>query len=1225
LQNYRNLVVSKYKQTTMFKENRIIFYNNTTTSSSGNQSSGASDQSGIVAANTNTEQPTDKIQELKTSLAGVELSDTLRALAINALESGDEDEIALVEKLIAKKVKAKKFEAKLVNIQDTNRGVDVDNLQDISDKITSRTTSISQLQGSIPEDAVTKNNFAELFSSMNGVIERERINISSIMTALSPYVLQGKITSVYANRIANFDPESPDFEDYLEKYLGPELSADKKLVEKLVKLKNAHREITTEYESVFDKAQEAVDKLSQGYEAKKNEYYTLQHLSKISGVTVKAGTKLEYKPKDSLDFVTAEIKKVEFIQQPSESALTENNNELVQKIVITVRDENSGAPVTRELTQRDFVIWINQNQVSESIQTLDELEDKMDFKGYGQKFTEGTIFDFISKRVTGTGAPVYDKAKIKKIDHTNRTIELDKSVIVSDLEMLHEDSYTPDTQTKLTFGEFFNWYKKRSATPSVDLSSVRQIIQKAPTVYTQRYKNIPEPFEPINQSPIQINQGEKLTWGDSKTATISVVEPNKIILDNGLEYTPSQFLSFVKENEVERAKEQSSIPEAQNTNKAVQPTDAEIQSAKEMLANLKANGQTELSIELPTEESEKDKMDSDKDKPMPYEKKGALAKLWGDTHVMSWSDISKFFTTVMDFFKGRQEGISTRRAALIGKTMPGALGVTFKNQFQSRENDAVSAIQGGLENQGVDDWYNELVACGPNTDIIKATTNLLCKSGNFDFEDKKIWSVWNEAFKDNVDEDEYNANCINENGGKNKSGKPPVKALMYIMDKVYGKPSGISWFNENKSSYTSQMNNLAEEAKEKGAEVMGVENELNNMLRDHKENKFVSGSRFEAYIRFMIQYGLCEASDKIFYIIAGLTVPNENGAYLLSRARVGSLDASLMSNFPILNFFSDFKPYKEIKGHPEQQEVLPRSYFEKVVDNFEYTGELTSKSKPYNQKAVNNFIQEVMMQNKRVRERASLASRGADQSTDHDDTPYSIPILNTTGILQILGYTRGDIPMLTEKGHANGLAGMNEHLKVAAHASALPEKVLELRKKNNFEDPATIIQTLLKSYLIYESNLAGRVHMGKYMKLDNSRFQTPAAIYGGDGMPLSQSALEVKNLLAKILHKYAALNNGSPSAEDINFMLFSKQGEGQPESDRMKKLISGFSDVFDRLIQTYGSDIMVETVQEAVAKKELTGFGGKPNKDLKPLIVPVAPRAVNTNQEQPNNQNRKAA
>lgn len=1187
----------------MFKENRLVRFTDHVVTGNGNNDE---EQTNSVRS-TDANNPPQDIDSMKAAIRDLDLSSSLAALALNSLDSGDEDEIELVRKLLAKKVKKKNFENRLADIQDATRGIDVDNLSDISSTITNRSHQVSEIQNSVPEDAHLKSTFVGLNNSMNEIIGRETVILGSINTILSPYIQSGKITRIYAKRIANFDPSAPGFKEFLELHLGPEIAADKKLVEKIIKLKEDHKAVLKDYDNLMDRFEVAVNEVNARFSNVTEQYYTVERLSKMCGVTIKSGTKLEYKPEGQQDFTFAEITKIEFTDISSESAITEDNNEKIQKIIITVKDDLNGRPVTRELAQRDFVMWINRNQVSESIKDIDALEQKLNYKGYGQKLAEGDQIEFVTKRESTTGNPVYDSVKIKKIDTNNKTIELDKSVIVSDLELMDEEVYTPDAQTVLTYGEFFNWFKKRSATPSLDLDKAREVIKNAPAVYAQKYQSTSDAFPPINENPIKIQPGEKLTWGDNKGATITAVEPNKITLNNGSVYTPSQFVAFVKDNEVEQSPDQPA-----NTTNSANSTPESNGTESTHVPETQANSgntpalETESSTDEEDEEDKKEKEEiAKKDQPTPYEKKGELAKMWDDTYVLSWSDIKKFFTTIIDFHKGRQEGISTRRAALIGKTMPGPLGVTFKNQFQARENDSVSGIQGGLENQGVDDWLNELLDAGANTDLIKATTNLLCKSGNFDFEDKRIWKVFNVALKANVSESDYLANRVNENGGKNASGKPPVKALMVVMDMLYGKPSGFNWFNENKSAYTNQMNQLSEEAKEKGAEIQGVETELNTMLKDHKEGKFVSSSRYEAYIRFMIQFGLCDVNDKIFYILAGLTMKGPNDTYLLSRARVGSLDASLMSNLPILNFFSDFKPYKHIEGHPERNEVLPRSYFRKVVKNFNFTGDM-SQGKPYDEKVVNKFINEDMMQNKRVRERASLASRGADQSTDHDDTPYNVPMLNTSGILQVLGYTRGDIPMLTEKGHANGLAAFNDHIRFVAATSALSEDELKARAGINFEDPKLIMQAMFKSFLLYEANLAGRVQMGKYMKLDNARFRSPAALAGG-GMPLSQSAMEMKNVLAKILYQYSDLNGGDPSKEDIYFMLYQKAGESRPEdNEKMKKLINTFSDTFDRLIDTHKPDLLVKIVQEAVANNELTGFAGKPRN-----IQPIVPNGFN--------------
>jgi hypothetical protein len=721
-------------------------------------------------------------------------------------------------------------------------------------------------------------------------------------------------------------------------------------------------------------------------------------------------------------------------------------------------------------------------------------------------------------------------------------------------------------KSTLSFGEFSKWFNSHNAEQQMNISEAQSLLAKMPSVLNKRYPDLDPGFWTFNENPIQLKAGEELTWGDKKTVKIVSTDNDKITLSNGKEYTPGQFLKFVKEHEVETT---SGLPAAQEVKDKITDLINEVDPQADP-----TGGGDAPAIQGPVSSNTAES----------YERRSFMSGIWDNLTFLSINDLIRMWQTFLDYWKRSNERISKRRVGAIGKSLPGRLGLEYQNLEQVSENEEVEKIKGELKEQGPDIWRERLISA-TDTDVLKACTILLCEGGNFDFEDPEVWKVYNRIYRDKQQDDvEYERTKIDPDGRKNKAGVTSLDALKLIMDGFYGKLSGVNWQNQNKSAYNSEMGKFKEDAKSLEATPGGYAENLHEMLTNHKAGEYVTPARYEAFIRYIIENGKAGAEDKIFYIIAGFVTKNpKTGTYLLSRKRLSDIN-ELLNHLPQLDFFTRYEDI--IDGTEEEARFKMRKVFDSFNPELDKDN-LAKNPKPqtYNVNKVAQYLYKNVNTHKSTITRMAKAARNNREKLDHDDAHIILPGYDYKTILGALGYTRGEDPFITPIGHANGLAGFNEYIKSLGEIASTED--VDAREAKGFVPPAGLLQKVFKTFLMYESYLFERVSSDKKSSLSRDIIHSPTAVDAGK--TLHENAQEVKEVLRKVLRAYGA------KEDQIKLFLDFKSGKSKPELNAAhEKEMLKFPEFFDLLIQEGGGpERMMNIVSAEAAAGKLSGFSGE--------------------------------
>ena len=1109
-----------------------------------------------------------KVQELKLRLQKANIHRDTRELALSALSSDPESqELELIESLLKGTTTQKDFSRKLTLLIEKKRGLKNNNLPGIKQSIADRTAKLDQLKKVSPKEQKNSKEFSETTKQLNKLGVRELANQKDLKAILAPHLKSGKLTPEFEERLLDLNPSNPEFDKKLKLYLG-DLADDKKLLQKIRLNKAEYKEINEQYEQYMSRLEDLMKADLNNFEARKKEQLAIRRLSRILGIDVKEGALLEYldvTPSLQRTKATAQIQKIEYKQIPSvfynedESVTAETKKyEEEQKnmpfglfITISSKDQPS------TLDEKNFINWVNQVQAVEVIEDVNHLEQKIDFFEYGQKLKEGMSLEYVSGYDANSN-PKFDELNIKEVDHKQGLIRLSKPITI----VSEENAAQRET---VTFGEFSRWFRRTHAEEKMTLEESKAFLKKMPLVYKNRYPDLDPNLWEFNDLPIELKEGEELIYGNNKKVSIKSVADNQVQLSNGRNYTPGQFVRFVKDNEVEKA---SRVPTKEEVRNKVKDL-LEDQGLDSSISNPDPSSQT---LGGPTNLNTED----------AYETQGFFSKLWGGYTFLSLPDLARMIQVFEEYLKRRQERGSKRRVGEVGKKFPGRLGLEYQNLQQAAENEEVEKIKGELKEQGPDLWLEKLIESKGDTDVIKATTILLCETGNFDFDNPKIWMVYNEAYRNKVDDQTFNIYSINMSGSNNAANQSPSKALQAIMDELYGRRSGENWFNSNASAYKGEMDKLKEECNNLGSTPNGLSYALHDMLVKHQRGEFVPAYRYEGFIRYIIEAGKATANDKIFYIIAGFVTPNPSGAYLLSRERISSLESDLMKHMPHLDFFMGYKPFKEGVISESRQNMI------KVFKNFGFNNNnwRGSNNNRYNSKEIDRFLWGDVMTHVDVMKRAGRISERGDANVDHDDSQIIVPMLDTENTFKMMGFTRGEVGFLTADGQANALSGYAEFLKHLGQNSMLSQEEQSARESLGYQSPASMIKRVFKSFFIYDSGMTGRVQYQNHAQLSSDQLnKAPPCI--GEGATVGELAAQVREVLREVLKAYGA--------SDASIKLYLDYRTGKSNEAKNKghaEAMREFPAFLDQLISRNGPEKMIEVVQNAISSGKLVGYGG---------------------------------
>lgn len=268
--------------------------------------------------------------------------------------------------------------------------------------------------------------------------------------------------------------------------------------------------------------------------------------------------------------------------------------------------------------------------------------------------------------------------------------------------------------------------------------------------------------------------------------------------------------------------------------------------------------------------------------------------------------------------------------------------------------------------------------------------------------------------------------------------------------------------------------NEAGELEKKGP-YGAAKNKVQEMLQAKLAGKPEDTTKFEGYLRFIVECGKAFPIEIFYYIAAG------NHAGLISKDTIGNLNSKYLNMFPWLEYFMD-------KDIPEAKMK-------------EFCKNLAEKNKSGPETHAAEFFTEEVMTNEKVRARTNKAMRNKD-AIDSDFTSGVIPMLNEESVKTALSPRSGTNLPFTTQGYINAYAGFGPLMKSSA-------------KKENKD---ALLQSI-KSFVLYDAILDSRYEIqdSTYARLSaEDRRKTPVE----DNHQIDDHQKQLQALILEIGHEY---------------------------------------------------------------------------------------------------------
>jgi hypothetical protein len=1111
-----------------------------------------------------------RIEDLEKDIEKSNFTTETKRLAKNALQSGDEDEIALVERLCKNSTSFNQsdFKKKLNELREKKK----QNKEDPRSYVQSNVNDIllDKMSKQNPDDDKKKEKFHEAVGQLRALNTAEKELRASIDQKLEKHVKSGEITKENVEKIGSMSPDSGILRERIKELLGPKLSQDGALLQYILDQKKKQAVIYKKFETTWEVADALLRESMKPVEIAKKKHRRMNFLKRLTGINLKEGLVLDYiatgannqpvRKKttiEKIDFITHEL---EFlnpgdIDEEYAKVLEKEKSELPNTLRIKISfTAPNGERVIRELDEKKFLLWVNQNQAVEVIKTVKDLERTIGFTDYDQKIEKGLKLDYIAGK-TANSNPLIKTVHVAKIDEQNETIELSEEVPI----MLHTERHELDSVSSrrmkkvLTFGEFARWFTSTRAEQSMDLKTCREYLGKHPKVLTNRYKDIDDSIWDFNELPIEVTKGEELIVGNNKKMKIVDVNDNEIKLDSGISLTPGQFFRFVKEHEVEKASRVPSKDEIhQKLQDAIQTEQSDDPNKSEMA------GQSAESV-------------------------GLLYGIWKGTQLLSLKDIWTLYKTTEEYLKRRHERNVKKRAGAYGQSLPGRWGAEFRNLAESAEHEEVNKYKEEMED--LDIWIiKDRLHDTSDPDEAKAACLILTGKGLLNFEDEKVWATMNRIMKKTLSISDYEKYYIAGKKVENKNGEKGADALITAINQVWGAPTGSDWYSQNDSAFSSGVDSFTQDATDYENQYKGhsVAAELHNMLLRHKAGDYVNPHRYESFIRFIIEAGKAEIEDKVYYLVAGITEKDPNGETILTKQRHAAIEGKYLNQLPLLDYFTRYSP----EGSTEK---FPQEYAEELMSMW---GVKSSKNtndgaQRYNKDAVRKFIWQKMMTHDQVLRRLAKGSRRAE-GMDHDDAHLLIPMADEDLIYQsIVSNARGQQSNFTQEGLANGIAGYTHYMMSLADNADSSAEIRRKMKAEGFKDPGELMKKTIGSFIAFESVVNKRnMYSQPYLRLGPNHMDNFPIV---DGAKTTREHMnEMKRVVHKILTAY-----GMPESDIQEYLYNSYWDSDDATKKKHEQFLKGFGKKFNQLIDSQGTDKLIQIVIDAKRSGSLNGFEGE--------------------------------
>lgn len=805
--------------------------------------------------------------------------------------------------------------------------------------------------------------FRDELRNLRGVAEDSQKKLREKINRLLD---ERKIAAEKAKELLNLGASLPDFESRLNKIadrLKSKLSPDelRELIEEKKKEAAGFEKVRAEFERITGRMSELLEKARHHIYQEAHKETALREHGRQLGFPLKTGTTLRFrylrpvlKPSKDENGKVIKDEKGETVYVHEKDAKGNLKYEpifrkaTIREVKFRTFDVKSEGKKTTFASLTPTVVldivdeWpdkngiVNKNSPELNADRLKEVVDMQDVtrvwnekptpaedcaeagKVLGKEIKQGAIFAYRDVSMTDEGIKGSDReVMISRITRekdeffdtpSSQRKDREQTIIHLDHEVVVRHHPVQEKRSRLTLGEFIKWAVRMDAAPpeKMGLDDLRTKLKLENEERNDRDKRNPKAYPPI-----ELKKDEILCYDTAPPVLFRIkdLKEDKIILDNGSEYTPSGFLNWVKENEVEKfspraeAEKKTALME-ENTEEQKEEKEEAKKKAEEDAEEIEKNRKKPPSG-YAVETSEKHSPPS----------AGFLRKLYNQTYFLSLGSFYEMGKLIIEYIKRHMERAEKERIGAVGSKALSffePFGREFEVIKQNAETEAVNYYKGAFDQFGYEGFISRL-AVTKSRDELKALLMAMSDKGFINWHDKALWAAITRVASQDVNTFVFVDKEHNEDN------------IRTILDKFWGQDSFRDFKNKNDHAYHNRVNEnkswairLENDPEQRG----GIKGRLQYMLHQHLNGEWMDPAIYEALLYTAIENGKLTFADKIYFLVMGFGMegkkgsPNE-GKPLLDWYSLSQLEGNLLNKFPVLDYFTGDNLQKvNEKGEP---------------------------------------------------------------------------------------------------------------------------------------------------------------------------------------------------------------------------------------------------------------------------------------------------------------------
>ncbi len=685
---------------------------------------------------------------------------------------------------------------------------------------------------------------------------------------------------------------------------------------------------------------------------------------------------------------------------------------------------------------------ITSQELFEDVATLEELNAKLALTQYGQEIKANTKIEYTlsSESQQDPARKTYSNQVVTITQIHGNLVKLDAMVDIG-----HKDSVQ---KSELTLSEFLMWYRSKRAEIHMDISQAAEVLEKQPSVLHKRYPDTPPEIHSFSNDAIPIQPGVKVQSQDGVYFTIQDVTTDangntKVILEEGHEFSPSQFVRFCKDHELEYFDPNAPVTKNPKVKK---------DSAKDIAKRQEMN---------------------------PFDYIPRLNFFFDpldflELQLVSFNHYEEIFTVIRDVAKNKADRKQKKAVSQIGVRLPGETGRKFADQLNSLNNEITQQAKDEVKSSTISEVKAKLYA-EKDKYRAKGFMEVLAEKGRLDLYDEQLWKTTNRLLKtySNDLDTSYKATQLLVSSRPNMAGKQEQAAMVLALDAIYGQEFGTQIESQQTGKFNSEMSMYVTQAHELN---VGIGSFLHDKLIDYQAGKEVNPAEYLSYLNTAIENGYLSMEEAIYYIIAGFgTRQGKKGATLLKQSVVTTFK---LEKFPPLIFFNKY--HNDGRKLSQIAPQLMKSFGIKKNER-----EQDSK-KRFNVQAVSDFIySEFLFGDTDIA--GKIDTSVAKRSFEKDWAPELYTAMTTSGMKELLGLEAGTSQPAYPALHVKlAMPGFSKALKTLAglnsnKLSVINEFDTPIRKQTKAQRVKKVVQVLQNWFLLHST-------MKGYYNLENKQY-----------------------------------------------------------------------------------------------------------------------------------------